>query len=185
MSETLEQYDREAGKCRDIFSKKMLDYGTAWRILRLSSLADQLFIKARRIRTLEEGVEAKIDDPILSEYEGLVNYSLMALIQLELGSSEEVVDGSKLQGYYDEYLQQARNLMIAKNHDYGEAWRLMHRHSLTDLILMKILRVKQILHNEGQTLVSEGLGANFMDMINYALFAMIKLEEERQNTTVA
>lgn len=183
MSQTLEQYDQEARKCRDLFTKKMLDYGTAWRILRLSSLADQLFIKAKRIRTLEETGEAKVADPVISEYVGIVNYSIMALIQLDLGTSEQDMQPDEVGERYDFHLQNAKNLMIAKNHDYGEAWRLMQLTSLTDLILMKILRVKQILQNEGQTLVSEGLDANFMDMINYALFALIKLEE-KQNPVV-
>ncbi len=185
LSQTLEQYNAEARKCRDLFSKKMVDYGTAWRILRLSSLADQLFIKARRIRTLEEGIEARVADPIFLEYVGIVNYALMALIQLEWGASEEPQDFDLIQKRYDHYLEEARNLMLAKNHDYGEAWRLMSRTSLTDLILMKILRVKQILQHKGQTLVSEGLDANFLDMINYALFALIRMEEEKQNLPVA
>jgi hypothetical protein len=184
LSQTLEQYNAEARKCRDLFSKKMVDYGTAWRILRLSSLADQLFIKARRIRTLEEGIEARVADPVFLEYVGIVNYALMALIQLEWGASEKAQDFDLIQERYDHYLEEARNLMLAKNHDYGEAWRLMSRTSLTDLILMKILRVKQILQHEGQTLVSEGLDANFLDMINYALFALIKMEEEKQNMPV-
>ena len=177
MDRTLEQYDQEVRRCRDLFEKKMVDYGTAWRILRLSSLADQLFIKAKRIRTLEETGEAKVADPVISEYIGIVNYSIMALIQLELGSSEDAIAPAEVQKYYDQHLENTRHLMIAKNHDYGEAWRLMQISSLTDLILMKILRVKQILQNEGQTLVSEGLDANFMDMANYAIFALIKLEQ--------
>jgi hypothetical protein len=183
LSRTLEQYDLEAQRCRDLFLKKMIDYGTAWRILRLSSLVDQLYIKAKRIRTLEEGVKAKVNDPIFSEYIGIVNYSIMALIQIEQGISEEEVSSSEMERLYDHHLTTTRNLMIAKNHDYGEAWRLMQLTSLTDLILMKILRVKQILLNEGQTLVSEGIEANFMDMINYALFALIKMKE-KQNLAV-
>lgn len=173
----------EARKCRELFSRKMIDYGTAWRILRITSLADQLFIKAKRIRTLEETGEAKVDDPVIAEYMGIVNYSIMALIQLEQGTSETEMGAEAVQGLYDAHLEDARNLMVAKNHDYGEAWRSMQLSSLTDLILMKILRVKQILLNDGQTLVSEGLEANFMDMINYALFALIKLEE-KQNPIV-
>lgn len=179
----MEQYDLEARKCRELFSRKMIDYGTAWRILRLTSLADQLYIKAKRIRTLEETGEAKVADPVIAEYIGIVNYSIMALIQLEKGASEIEMEAEAVQALYDGHLESARNLMIAKNHDYGEAWRFMQLSSLTDLILMKILRVKQILLNEGQTLVSEGLDANFMDMINYALFALIKLEE-KQNPIV-
>ena len=184
MSRTLEQYDLEAQKCRDLFLKKMIDYGTAWRILRLSSLVDQLYIKAKRIRTLEEGVVARVDDPIFSEYIGIVNYSIMALIQMEQGTSEVEVSTIEAERLYDRHLTAARDLMIAKNHDYGEAWRLMQLTSLTDLILMKILRVKQILQNEGHTLVSEGMDANFMDMINYALFALIKMKEKQNKVVI-
>ncbi|MBK8501919.1 MAG: DUF1599 domain-containing protein [Saprospiraceae bacterium] len=161
----------------------MIDYGTAWRILRLTSLVDQLYIKAKRIRTLEEGVIAQVDEPIFAEYIGIVNYSIMALIQMEQGTSEAGVSCDEAERLYDRHLTAARSLMIAKNHDYGEAWRLMQLTSLTDLILMKILRVKQILLNEGQTLVSEGIEANFMDMMNYALFALIKMKE-KQNMAV-
>jgi hypothetical protein len=183
LSRTLEQYNQEAQGCRDLFLKKMIDYGTSWRILRLSSLVDQLYIKAKRIRTLEEGVTAQVDEPIFSEYVGIVNYSIMALIQMERGTSEAGVSSNEAERMYDYHLSAARNLMIAKNHDYGEAWRLMQLTSLTDLILMKILRVKQILQNDGHTLVSEGMEASFMDMINYALFALIKMKE-KQNTAV-
>lgn len=183
MSRTLKQYDLEAQRCRDLFLKKMIDYGTAWRILRPSSLVDQLYIKAKRIRTLEEGIVAQVDDPIFSEYIGIVNYAIMALVQMEQGSTEAEMSTNDVQSWYDHHLDAARSLMIAKNHDYGEAWRLMQLTSLTDLILMKILRVKQILQNEGRTLVSEGIEANFMDMINYSLFALIKIKE-KQNTPV-
>jgi hypothetical protein len=162
----------------------MIDYGTAWRILRISSLIDQLFIKAKRIRTLEEGDVALVEDPISGEYVGIVNYGVMALIQLELGVDEAESDTQLIQILYDKFLDASRSLMMAKNHDYGEAWRLMNRSSLTDLILMKILRVKQIMQNKGKTLVSEGLDANFMDIINYALFALIKMEEEKQKTSL-
>lgn len=157
----------------------MADYGTAWRILRLSSLVDQLYIKTRRIRTLEEAGAQKIDEGIESEYVGIVNYSIMALIQLELGSNIDQGDmePQEVLASYDHYQQSARNLMMAKNHDYGEAWRSMQVTSLTDLILMKIHRLKQILHNDGKTLVSEGADASFYDMINYAIFALIKMEE--------
>ncbi|MCB0686008.1 MAG: DUF1599 domain-containing protein [Saprospiraceae bacterium] len=162
----------------------MMDYGTAWRILRLSSLADQLYIKARRIRTLEETEEAKVSDPIPAEYIGIVNYALMALIQLEMGPSEEDIENAAVIQLYDQKFKTTKALMLAKNHDYGEAWRFMQISSLTDLILVKILRVKQILQNKGQTLVSEGLDANFMDMVNYALFALIKLEEQQNSILV-
>ncbi|NND32863.1 MAG: DUF1599 domain-containing protein [Saprospiraceae bacterium] len=162
----------------------MIDYGTAWRVLRIPSLVDQMFIKAKRIRTLEEEGESMVADPIFEEYIGIVNYGLMALIQLELGVDENESDETVIQSRYDYYLNNTRQLMIAKNHDYGEAWRLMQRTSLTDLILMKMLRVKQIMQNQGKTLVSEGLEANFMDMINYAIFALIKMQDEKQNSAV-
>lgn len=181
MNSTLSQYTNEASKCRDLFVKKMSDYGTSWRVLRLSSVVDQLYIKAKRIRTLEEGVEAKVGDSIWSEYVGIVNYSLMSLIQLELGSSEADGQEDLVLERYDHYLKTAKQLMIAKNNDYGEAWRLMQRSSLTDLVLVKILRVKQIVLNAGKTLVSEGLDANFLDMVNYGVFAMIKMEEDKES----
>ena len=145
----------------------------------MSSLVDQLYIKAKRIRTVEENRSAKVEDPIQDEYIGIVNYAVMSVIQLDLGTSEEDSQDEEIQEKYDAILQETEDLMLAKNHDYGEAWRMMQRSSLTDLILMKILRVKQILQNDGVTLVSEGLDANFMDMINYSLFALIKMEEEK------
>jgi len=180
LKSTLSQYENQANKCRDLFVKKMSDYGTSWRVLRLSSVVDQLYIKAKRIRTLEEGVEAKIADSIWSEYVGIVNYSLMALIQLELGDSELEGQEERVVERYDFYFKTAKELMVAKNNDYGEAWRLMQRSSLTDLVLVKILRVKQIVANSGKTLVSEGLDANFLDMVNYGIFAMIKMDEEKE-----
>ncbi len=181
MSHTVEQYNREAEACRGLFAKKMIDYGTAWRVLRLSSLIDQLYIKAKRIRTLEEKGEALVDDPVRDEYIGIVNYSLMALVQMELGSADDHANHETIQQRYDFYLAKTKKLMLAKNHDYGEAWRSMQQTSFTDLILMKILRIKRILENDGKTLVSEGLDSSFHDMINYALFAMIKLEEAKPN----
>lgn len=178
MSRTLEQYKHQVTQCRALFTKKMVDYGTAWRILRLSSLVDQLYIKAKRIRTIEEKGNTKVADTVKDEYIGIVNYSVMAVIQLDLGSSEKESPAQEIQSRYDQILERTQSLMLAKNHDYGEAWRMMQQSSLTDLILMKILRVKRIMFNDGETLVSEGMDANFMDMINYALFAMIKIEEE-------
>lgn len=180
MEKTLEQYNRQLNRCKDIFVNKTKDYGTAWRILRLSSLTDQLFIKASRIRSLEELKESKVAEGIEPEFIGLVNYSIMALIQLEMNDEEaQELEPGYASDLYDKYAQITRDLMIAKNHDYGEAWRDMRTSSLTDLILMKLLRVKQIEDNKGETLISEGLDANYQDIANYALFALIKLEEDK------
>ncbi len=178
MADTAKQYDEVIDECRDIFTKKMRDYGSAWRILRTSSLTDQIFIKANRIKTLEKNGESKVGEGIRPEYIGIINYCIMALVQLELGESsdtEMALDrGTTL---YNHYAQTTKDLMMAKNHDYGEAWRDMRISSYTDLILMKILRVKQIEDNEGETLISEGIDANYQDMINYSVFAMIRLNE--------
>lgn len=178
-NKTLQQYDTETAKCRDIFIKKTKDYGTAWRILRPTSLTDQLFIKAQRIRSIEEKKgKMKVDEGVESEYIGLVNYSIMAMIQLVLPLSEGLeLPMDKTTSLYEKYLTDTRELMIRKNHDYGEAWREMRVSSLTDLILMKLLRVKQIEDNDGKTLISEGLDANYQDIINYSIFALIKLSE--------
>ena len=178
MQDTSTQYDAVITKCRDLFTKKMKDYGSAWRILRLPSLTDQIFIKAQRIRGLQENAERKVDEGEVSEFIGIINYSLMALIQLEKG----VVDQPDLSTdvatqLYDKHIDITKTLMMNKNHDYGEAWRDMRVSSLTDLILQKLLRVKQIEDNKGKTLVSEGIDANYQDMINYAVFAMIHLGE--------
>ncbi|HRG37353.1 MAG TPA: DUF1599 domain-containing protein [Bacteroidia bacterium] len=177
MNKTSTQYDKVINSCKDIFIKKMKDYGTAWRILRTSSITDQLFIKAQRIRNIEDKGKQKIDDDIRSEYIGIINYSVIGLIQLSLKSDSRmelpVEEVSKL---YDKHVAEAKNLMENKNHDYGEAWRDMRVSSLTDLILMKLLRIKQIEDNKGETIISEGIDANFNDMINYAIFALIKLE---------
>ncbi len=178
MTKTLAQYDHELNICRNLFLKKMQDYGTAWRILRTSSLTDQLFIKARRIRQIEETQFQKIADKIEDEYRGLVNYSLMALIQL--GAEKEMplnLPAEKVLELFDKNAEDVRSLMIAKNTDYGEAWRDMRISSLADLILMKILRIKQIEDNSGATLVSEGVTANYHDIINYAIFALIKIND--------
>lgn len=166
-------------QCRELFIKKTKDYGTAWRILRPSSLTDQLLIKARRIRQIEESGEQAIDDKVDDEYIGLVNYSIMAIIQLILPPEAPLeLPPQYAKELYDTTLAEVRALMIRKNTDYGEVWRDMRRSSLTDLILMKLLRVKQIEDNAGKTLVSEGLEANYQDMINYAIFALIKISEE-------
>lgn len=181
MGKTNEQYDEIITICSDIFSKKMKDYGSAWRILRTSSLTDQIFIKARRIRTLEEVGINKVGEDIRSEYIGIVNYCIMALVQLELGCTENTeLPFEKAIKLYEKYFLEAKALMQNKNHDYGEAWRAMRISSLTDLILMKLLRTKQIEDNKGKTLISEGIDANYFDMINYAVFALIKISEERR-----
>ncbi len=177
-NQTLKQYDEQAAKCRDIFVKKTKDYGTAWRILRSTSLTDQLYIKAQRIRSIEEKGVQKVAEGVESEYIGLVNYSIMAMIQLELPISDGLeLPIGKTTDLYEKYLNATRDLMILKNHDYGEAWRDMRISSLTDLILMKLLRVKQIEDNDGKTLISEGLEANYQDIINYSIFALIKMSE--------
>ncbi len=181
MEKTLSQYDLELAKCKDIFLKKTVDYGTAWRILRPTSLTDQLYIKAERIRSIEETGENKVGESVEGEYIALVNYSVMAMIQLELPRKEGLdLPLGKVQALYEKHINDTRELMIRKNHDYGEAWRNMRISSITDLILQKLLRVKQIEDNDGKTIISEGLDANYMDIVNYALFAMIKLEEEKK-----
>jgi hypothetical protein len=178
VKKTEEQYDHIIFLCREVFVKKMKDYGTAWRILRPSSMTDQIFIKAQRIRNIEEKGVAKIEEGARSEFIGIINYCAMALIQLELGAQEEELLHERAEALYLANLEQAKRLMLDKNHDYGEAWRQMRVSSFTDLILMKIKRTKQIEDNQGQTLISEGVDANYMDMINYAVFALIKMEFE-------
>ena len=173
---TSEEYDAVIAVCKSLFLKKTKDYGTAWRILRLSSITDQLFIKAQRIRTLEETKVNKVGEDITSEYIGIVNYCVIALMQVQLESSAPLeLEFEQVQQLFEQNVQETKTLMMAKNHDYGEAWRDMRISSLTDLILMKILRVKQIEDNQGQTLASEGIQANYQDMLNYAVFALIKL----------
>ncbi len=179
MNKTEEQYNAILKICTDIFTKKMHDYGTAWRILRPSSLTDQIFIKANRIRSIETKGVSKVGDDIRSEYIGIVNYAIMGLIQLELGTSDKEMAPEKTLELYHKYFQQAKELMEAKNHDYDEAWRSMRTSSYTDLILMKINRTKQIEDNKGETLISEGIDANYFDMLNYAVFGLIKIEFER------
>jgi hypothetical protein len=176
---TSSEYDAVIGICRKLFIKKTTDYGSAWRILRMSSITDQIFIKAQRIRTLEEKKVAKIEDDITSEYIGIVNYCIIAMMQLELADDERTeLPAAEVAAFFDKASSEAKELMYAKNHDYGEAWRDMRISSLTDLILMKILRVKQIENNSGQTLASEGVRANYQDMLNYSVFALIKLKVE-------
>lgn len=165
-------------KCRSLFINKMTDYGSAWRILRLPSLTDQIFIKAQRIRQLQENTTRKVDEDEIPEFIGIINYSIMALIQLELGVVEQPdLNVDEAVRLYDKHMKETKDLMEKKNHDYGEAWRDMRVSSLTDLILQKLLRVKQIEDNQGKTLVSEGIDANYQDMINYAIFALILMNE--------
>ena len=178
MQDTSKQYDTVIETCRSLFKKKMSDYGSAWRILRLPSLTDQIFIKAQRIRGLQQNEVRKVDEDEMSEFIGIINYCIMALVQLELGVVEQPdLTTDEALKYYDEKIALTKQLMLDKNHDYGEAWRDMRVSSLTDLILQKLLRVKQIEDNKGKTLVSEGINANYQDMINYAVFAMIHLNE--------
>ncbi len=182
MEKTLSQYDTEVSQCRDIFIKKTKDYGTAWRILRPTSLTDQLYIKAERIRSIEETGDNKVGESVEGEYIALVNYSIMAMIQLELPRNEGLeLELDMATNLYDQKMNITRDLMMKKNHDYGEAWRNMRISSITDLILQKLLRVKQIEDNDGKTLISEGLDANYMDIINYALFALIRLRENKNS----
>ncbi|RKE52478.1 uncharacterized protein DUF1599 [Sphingobacterium detergens] len=174
--DTIQEYNSVIKHCQDLFIKKTKDYGTAWRIMRLSSITDQIYIKAQRIRTLEVKKVSKVGEGVIDEYIGIINYCIMAMIQIDLGEDgEENLDSSFVNQKYTEKVTETRDLMLAKNHDYGEAWRDMRVSSMTDLILMKIHRVKQIEDNDGQTIVSEGIHANYQDMLNYAVFALIKL----------
>lgn len=179
MHKTAEQYKKVILNCRSIFEKKGKDYGTAWRILRVSSLTDQLFIKAQRIRTIQETGINKVGEDVEGEFVAIVNYCVMGLIQLELGAASEEMNLTEALKRYDEKTTVSFELMEKKNHDYGEAWRDMRISSLTDLIMMKILRTKQIEDNKGETLISEGVDANYLDMLNYAVFALIKFEEHK------
>jgi hypothetical protein len=178
MQQTSKQYDAVIEKCRSLYINKLQDYGCAWRILRLPSLTDQIFIKAQRIRQLQENLTRKVEEGEVSEFMGIVNYSVMALIQLEKGVAEQPdLSADEAINLYDKHVAITKSLMEDKNHDYGEAWRDMRVSSLTDLILQKLLRVKQIEDNKGKTIVSEGIDANYQDMINYAVFALIHLKE--------
>lgn len=174
---TLDQFDKALAVCRDIFEKKLKDYGASWRIMRPRSITDQLYIKAKRIRTLEEG-EALVDEGILGEFMAIVNYGIVGLIQLEHGYADEVdMTPEEAMALYDGNVRVTRGLLAAKTHDYGDAWRGMRVNSYTDFILTKLQRVKEIESNQGRTLVSEGIDANYMDIINYAIFAIIKLTD--------
>lgn len=178
MADTSKEYNEVIDTCRSLFQKKMKDYGSAWRILRLPSLTDQIFIKAQRIRGLQQNRQQRVDEGQVSEFIGIINYCIMALVQLEKGVVEQpdIVLEEALE-LYDQKIAATKQLMMDKNHDYGEAWRDMRVTSLTDLIIQKLLRVKQIEDNQGKTIVSEGIDANYQDMINYAVFAMIHLED--------
>ena len=179
MEKTEIQYEKIINECRSLFIKKMKDYGSAWRILRLSSLTDQIFIKAQRIRSIQELKHKKINEDEQVEFIGIINYSIMTLIQLKLGVSESPdIDLQKALKEYDIEKNKTFDLMINKNHDYGEAWKDMRVSSLTDLIIQKLLRVKQIENNKGKTIISEGISANYMDIINYSIFALIHLNNK-------
>lgn len=181
LRDSLAQYDTVIRACKEVFMKKTKDYGTAWRILRLPSLTDQIYIKASRIRSIEEKTTQKVDDPVDAEYIGIINYCLIAMMQEKLGyAGETELPASDAEALYDGFVQETRTLFEAKNHDYDEIWRDMRISSYTDLILMKILRIKQIEDNLGRTLISEGVAANYMDIMNYAVFALIKIAENKE-----
>lgn len=186
MTRTTEQFNAVIARCRDLFEKKMHDYGSAWRILRLPSLTDQIYIKAQRVRSLQEKEERRVDEDESSEFMGIINYAIMALIQLKKGVVQEPdLKVAEALDLFDREVESISKLLEDKNHDYGEAWRDMRISSLTDLILQKLLRVKQIEDNEGKTLVSEGIDANYQDIVNYAVFALIHMEAhqpQKQNT---
>jgi hypothetical protein len=177
-TQTPDEYRQVIRACKEIFEKKTRDYGTAWRILRLPSITDQIYIKAKRIRSIQEKGTQKVQDDISSEFVGIINYCLMALIQLDLTEDAGLeIPYEQLSGLYDQHATATLTLLMQKNHDYGEAWRDMRVSSMTDLILMKLLRVRKIEDNKGSTLISEGVEANYQDMINYAVFCLIKLKE--------
>jgi hypothetical protein len=177
MSNTIAQYDSAVRSCRDIFIKKTRDYGTSWRVLRPISILDQLFIKAQRIRTIQEKGKQLVADDIRDEFRGMVNYSVIGLIQLSLKHDViEDIPVAQVEKWYDEKIAETKALMLKKNHDYGEAWRSMSQESFVDLVLMKLMRMRQIISNEGKTIISEGLDANYHDIINYSLFALIMSE---------
>lgn len=177
VEKTAVEYKEVIATCKALFEKKTRDYGTAWRILRLPSITDQIFIKAQRIRSIQEKGVQKVGDPLKDEFVGIINYCIIALIQMELEASQQMdLKFEELEAHYDKAVQETFDLLQNKNHDYGEAWREMRVTSITDIILMKLLRVKQIEDNAGKTLVSEGVKANYQDMINYSVFALIKLK---------
>lgn len=176
-TQTSIEYTQVINRCKELFRRKTLDYGTAWRILRLPSITDQIFIKAQRIRSIQEKGSQKVDDPIDDEFIGIINYCLIALLQISFSKDERLeIPYEELEPVYDKWVADTKGLLEQKNHDYGEAWREMRVSSITDIVLMKLLRVKQIEDNQGKTLVSEGIEANYQDMINYAVFCMIKIK---------
>lgn len=178
-SQTVSEYNQVIALCKELFEKKTIDYGTAWRILRLPSITDQIFIKAQRIRSVQEKGNQKISDSIKDEFIGIINYSLIALMQLELQNNDSLdISFETLEPLYDQWVDATRGLLENKNHDYGEAWRDMRIASMTDIILMKLYRVKQIEDHQGKTLVSEGIIPNYQDILNYAVFCLIKIKEE-------
>jgi hypothetical protein len=178
MSQTSAQYDQAIASCSDIFIKKTKDYGTAWRVLRIISVVDQIFIKALRIRTIQDKGVQKVDDGIQDEFKGIINYAVIGLIQLKLNDPKvEDMPVDQVQSLYQQNVDFAKSTMMDKNHDYGEAWRDMSQESYADLILVKLLRIRQILTNDGKTLISEGIDANFVDILNYATFALIQISE--------
>ncbi|MEP5613814.1 MAG: DUF1599 domain-containing protein [Cyclobacteriaceae bacterium] len=179
--DTEQQYLEIITACKDIFAKKTKDYGTAWRILRLPSITDQILIKAQRIRSVQEKGEQKVGEDISNEFKGIINYCIIALVQMQLNGTEEMeIPFDTLEPMYDQASKETLSLLNDKNHDYGEAWREMRVSSITDIILMKLMRVKQIEDNAGKTLISEGIDANYQDMINYSVFCLIKLKESQQ-----
>lgn len=176
-TQTVSEYNQVIHLCKELFKKKTVDYGTAWRILRLPSITDQIFIKAQRIRSIQEKGSQRVDDPIVDEFVGIINYCVIALIQISLKNDDRLeLNIDELETLYDLWSSATRSLLEDKNHDYGEAWRDMRVASITDIILMKLYRVKQIEDNKGKTIVSEGIEANYQDMINYAVFCLIKLK---------
>jgi len=182
MNTTNHQYDSAIQSCKDIFIKKTRDYGTSWRVLRTISIVDQIFIKAKRIRTIQENKQQKIGDDIISEFKGILNYAIIGLIQLQLNSDDiDDLPVDQVENLYDEKAGHARALMLDKNHDYGEAWRDMSQESFVDLVLSKLLRIRQIISNDGKTLISEGIDANYYDIINYAAFALILISEGKHS----
>jgi Nucleotide modification associated domain 1 len=181
IEKTAVEYKEVIATCKSLFAKKTKDYGTAWRVLRLSSITDQIYIKAQRIRSIQEKGVQKVDDPLKDEFIGIINYCIIAMIQMQLSGSDEMeMAFSELEPLYDQAASETFELLQNKNHDYGEAWREMRVSSITDIILMKLLRVKQIEDNQGKTLVSEGIKANYQDMINYAVFCLIKMSATNQ-----
>ncbi|HSJ67376.1 MAG TPA: DUF1599 domain-containing protein [Anditalea sp.] len=175
-TQTVSEYNQVINLCKELFKKKTQDYGTAWRILRLPSITDQIFIKAQRIRSIQERGVQKVNDPIQDEFIGIINYCIIALIQIDLATDDRLDLGfEELEPLYDKWVMDTQSLLENKNHDYGEAWRDMRVASITDIILMKLYRVKQIEDNQGKTIVSEGIEANYQDMINYSVFCLIKL----------